>query len=71
MKYHINILNSPLINMLQMSTIIARLWDLMVKLGFIQEPRDFPSTCLGLIKTTDDPYYDEENKDGYSGPIWF
>ena len=57
--------------MIQLSDIIARLWELMLKLGIIQDHKDFPPTCLELVKTTEDPYYDDEGKVGYSGPLWF
>lgn len=57
--------------MLQIYTIITRLWELMIKLGIIQSCHDFLPTCMKLVKTIDDPYYDDENKDDYSGPIWF
>lgn len=43
----------------------------MIKLGIIHARNDFPPTCLELTKTTNDPYYDDEHKFGYSGPIWF
>jgi hypothetical protein len=57
--------------MLQIYTILTRLWELMIKLGIIQSCHDFHPTCMKLVKTIDDPYYDDENKDDYSGPIWF
>ena len=57
--------------MIQLSDIIARLWELMLKLGIIQDHKDFSPTCLELVKTTEDPYYDDEGKVGYSGPLWF
>tara|TARA_B110000046_G_scaffold185854_2_gene229896 strand:- start:29984 stop:30115 length:132 start_codon:yes stop_codon:yes gene_type:complete len=43
----------------------------MIKLGIIQSCNEFQPTCLKLVKAMDDPYYDDENKEGYSGPIWF